>query len=56
MYDAWVDANFNIDVAGATSANLPTLGHTICARPLYPLEPDTRFDKPVAVLYDRFAS
>ena len=22
MYDAWVDANFNVDVAGATSANL----------------------------------
>ena len=51
MYDAWVDANFNIDVPGATSANLPTLGHTICARPIYPLEPETRFDEPVAVVY-----
>ena len=28
MYDAWVDANFNVDVAGATSANLKSLGHT----------------------------
>lgn len=56
MYDAWVDANFNIDVPGATSANLPTLGHTICARPLYPLEPDTAFDNPVAVMYDRSAA
>src|SRR5207247_7107663 len=27
MYDAWVEKNFNIDVPGATSANLPTLGH-----------------------------
>ena len=24
MYDAWVEKNFNIDVPGATSANLPT--------------------------------
>ncbi len=51
MYDAWVDANFNIDVPGATSANLPTLGHTLCARPMYPMEPETRFDEPVATLY-----
>ncbi len=50
MYDAWVDANFNIDVAGATSANLKSLGHTICARPVYPLDPDTTFE-PVATVY-----
>lgn len=43
MFDAWVEKNFNVDVAGATSANLPTLGHTICRRPIYPLEPDTGF-------------
>jgi microcystin degradation protein MlrC len=52
MYDAWVDANFNIDVPGATSANLPTLGHTICARPMYPMEPDTAFE-PVVTIYRR---
>ena len=52
MYDAWVDANFNIDVSGATSANLPTLGHTICARPMYPMEPDTAFE-PVVTIYRR---
>lgn len=52
MYDAWVDNNFNIDVPGATSANLPTLGHTICARPMYPMEPDAPFE-PVAKLYSR---
>jgi microcystin degradation protein MlrC len=50
MYDAWVDANFNIDVAGATSANLQSLGHTICARPVYPLDPDATFE-PVATVY-----
>lgn len=52
MYDAWVDNNFNIDVPGATSASLPTLGHTICARPMYPMEPDAPFE-PVAKLYSR---
>lgn len=52
MYDAWVDNNFNVDVPGATSANLPTLGHTICARPMYPMNPDAPFE-PVARLYTR---
>jgi microcystin degradation protein MlrC len=50
MYDAWVDNNFNIDVAGATSANLKSLGHTLCARPVYPLDPDATFE-PVATVY-----
>ena len=52
MFEAWADCNFNVDVAGATSANLPTLGHTICARPIYPLDPDVGFDPQVA-LYER---
>ncbi len=43
MYDAWVEKNFNLDIPGATSANLPTLGHTICARPIFPLDPDVSF-------------
>jgi microcystin degradation protein MlrC len=52
MYDAWVDANFNIDVAGATSANLKSLGHSICARPMFPLDEGVEFN-PVATLYSR---
>ena len=52
MFDQWVEKNFNIDIPGATSANLPTLGHTICARPMYPLDPDVTFT-PVPVLYAR---
>jgi microcystin degradation protein MlrC len=52
MYDAWVEKNFNIDIPGATSANLPTLGHTICARPIFPLDPDVAFT-PQATLYAR---
>ena len=43
MYDAWVEKNFNIDAAGSTSANLPTLGHRICGRPIFPLDWGTEF-------------
>jgi len=41
-----------IDAPGATSADLASLGHTICARPMYPMEPDTTFE-PKAVMYGR---
>jgi len=50
MYDAWVEKNFNLDIPGATSANLPTLGHTICARPIFPLDEGVTFE-PRATLY-----
>ena len=50
MYDAWVDCNFNVDVAGSTSANLKSLGHTICQRPIYPLDEGVEFE-PKATLY-----
>jgi hypothetical protein len=50
MFEAWADANFNVDVPGATSANLKSLGHTICARPMYPLDADAGFE-PQAVIY-----
>ncbi len=43
MFDAWTDANFNVDAPGATSANLKSLGHTICARPIYPLDENVAF-------------
>jgi microcystin degradation protein MlrC len=52
MFDQWVEKNFNIDIPGATSANLPTLGHTVCARPMYPLDPDVTF-APKTVIYSR---
>lgn len=52
MYDAWVEKNFNVDAPGATSANLATLGHRLCPRPVYPLEPGTTFT-PSPVLYRR---
>ena len=43
MFDAWAEKNFNIDAPGATSADINSLGHTLCARPMYPLDPDTEF-------------
>jgi microcystin degradation protein MlrC len=52
MYDEWVEKNFNVDAPGATSANIRMLGHTICARPMYPLDEGIEFT-PVATLYTR---
>ncbi|MFZ1905184.1 MAG: M81 family metallopeptidase [Steroidobacteraceae bacterium] len=49
MYDAWVEKNFNIDAPGATSANLKTLGHRVCARPIYPLDANVEFDPSVTL-------
>jgi microcystin degradation protein MlrC len=50
MYDTWVEKNFNIDAPGATSANLKSLGHTICGRPIFPLDRNVAF-VPHPVLY-----
>jgi len=52
MFVDWAARNFNIDAPGATSANLPSLGHRICRRPVYPLDPETVFT-PRAELYAR---
>lgn len=52
MFDEWAEKNFNIDAPGATSADLPSLGHRICARPMYPMEPETIFE-PKAVIFGR---
>lgn len=43
FYKAWAAALINVDVPGATSANLPSLGHTRCMRPMFPLDPDVAF-------------
>lgn len=51
MYDQWCARNFNIDAPGATSANLKSLGHTICARPVYPLDENVAF-APRAAIYE----
>ena len=52
MYDLWVTKNFNVDAPGSTSANVASLGHRLCARPVYPIEADTSF-VPKPVVYRR---
>lgn len=51
MFDQWCARNFNIDAPGATSANLRSLGHRICARPVYPLDENVTFT-PRAAIYE----
>lgn len=38
MFDEWAENNFHIDAPGATSADLTSLGHTVCKRPVFPLD------------------
>ena len=52
FFDDWVELNLNVDAPGATSANLQSLGHTICARPMFPMEPEIEFN-PVAEHFSR---
>jgi microcystin degradation protein MlrC len=53
MFEAWAEKNFNVDAPGATSADLKSLGHTICARPMYPLDEDVSF-APEAAIHRRW--
>lgn len=43
MYAEWCARLINVDAPGSTSANLPTLGHTRCGRPIFPLDGDVSF-------------
>jgi microcystin degradation protein MlrC len=52
MYDDWAEKDFNIDVPGSTSADLRSLGHRVCRRPMFPLDDDVAFE-PVAEVYRR---
>ena len=52
----WATANFNIDAPGSTSANLKSLGHTICQRPIYPLDDGVVFEPAAQVFSGKSAS
>jgi microcystin degradation protein MlrC len=52
FYQAWADRLVNVDAPGATSANLKSLGHTKCRRPMFPLDPDVQF-QPRATHFSR---
>jgi Uncharacterized conserved protein len=52
MYEAWCVRMVNVDAPGSTSANLASLGHTRCRRPVFPLDANVPF-APVAKLFQR---
>jgi len=52
FYKAWAAALVNVDAPGATSANLKSLGHTRCMRPMFPLDPGVEFH-PHALVFSR---
>ena len=43
MFADWCAALINVDAPGSTSANLKSLGHTVCRRPMFPLDDDVQF-------------
>jgi len=43
-YFTFATKNYVPDVAGSTSANLATLGHRVCVRPMFPIDPDVSYD------------
>jgi microcystin degradation protein MlrC len=49
MFADWAAQVLNVDAPGSTSANLPYLGHTQCARPIFPLDEDVAFAPRVKV-------
>ena len=43
FFDDWATININVDAPGSTSANLHSLGHTKCRRPIFPLDDNVPF-------------
>ncbi|MEK6260359.1 MAG: M81 family metallopeptidase [Planctomycetota bacterium] len=52
MFADWCARLINVDAPGSTSANVRSLGHTKCARPMFPLD-DTIDFAPIADLFRR---
>jgi microcystin degradation protein MlrC len=52
MFADWCAKVINVDAPGSTSANLHRLGHTKCARPMFPLDDDVEFE-PVVDIFRR---
>ena len=49
MFADWCAKLINVDAPGSTSANLKSLGHTICARPVFPLGENVSFEPEVKI-------
>lgn len=52
MFKDWAARYIDVDAPGSTSANLKSLGHTNCARPMFPLNADVSFH-PQTKLFQR---
>ena len=52
MYADWCVRMVNVDAPGSSSANLRSLGHTRCPRPMFPLDADVTFT-PKVKLFQR---
>ncbi len=52
MFADWCAKLINVDAPGSTSANVKSLGHTRCARPMFPLDGEIPFE-PVADIFRR---
>lgn len=52
MFADWCAKLINVDAPGATSANLRSLGHRNCSRPIFPLDEQVDF-QPVADIFCR---
>jgi hypothetical protein len=49
MFHDWAARYINVDAPGSTSANLKSLGHTQCPRPIFPLDEDVTWTPAVKV-------
>ena len=52
MFADWCARLIDVDAPGATSANLRSLGHTVCERPVFPLDEVVEF-RPVVDVFRR---
>jgi microcystin degradation protein MlrC len=52
FFEVGTERLINVDAPGATSANLKSLGHMICPRPIFPLDDFDRY-APQARVYRR---
>ncbi len=52
IYADWCEMMINVDAPGSSSANLYSLGHTRCPRPIFPLDKNVHF-KPIAKFFKR---
>lgn len=53
MFADWCEKLIHVDAPGSTSANLPSLGHVKCGRPMFPLDEGVEFAPAVQVFCGR---